>query len=34
MVRPQSVPGEKSLFWVGPAKDDLMEFPEDVKDEI
>jgi phage-related protein len=34
MVRPQSVFGEKPLFWVGPAKDDLMEFPEAVKDEI
>jgi phage-related protein len=34
MVRPQSVPGEKPLFWVGPAKDDLMEFPEAVEDEI
>jgi phage-related protein len=34
MVRPQSAPGEKPLSWVGPAKDDLMEFPETVKDEI
>jgi phage-related protein len=34
MVRPQSVPGEKPLSWVGPAKHDLMEFPEAVKDEI
>ena len=34
MVRPQSVPGEKPLFWAGSAKDDLMEFPEAVKDEI
>src|SRR5438309_3734492 len=23
MVRPQSVPGEKPLFWVGSAKDEL-----------
>jgi len=34
MVRPQSVPGEKPLFWVGSAKHDLMEFPDGVKDEI
>jgi phage-related protein len=34
MVRPQSVPGDKPLFWVGSAKNDLMEFPEAVKDEI
>ena len=34
MVRPQSVPGEKPLFWVGSAKDELREFPEAVKDEI
>jgi phage-related protein len=34
MVRPQSVLGEKPLFWAGSAKDDLMEFPEAVKDEI
>jgi phage-related protein len=34
MVRPQSIPGETALFWVGSAKDDLMEFPEAVKDEI
>jgi phage-related protein len=34
MARPQSVPGEKPLFWVGSAKNDLMEFPEAVKDEI
>jgi phage-related protein len=34
MVRTQSVPGEKPLFWIGPTKDDLMEFPEAVKDEI
>ena len=34
MVRPQRVPGEKKLFWTGSAKDDLMEFPEAVKDEI
>jgi phage-related protein len=34
MVRTQSVPGEKPLFWVGPTKDLLLEFPEAVKDEI
>ena len=34
MVRPQSVPGEKPLFWAGSSKDDLIEFPEAVKDEI
>ena len=34
MVRAQSVPGEKPLFWVGSSKGDLMEFPEAVKDEI
>lgn len=34
MVRPPSVPGEKPLFWVGSAKDELREFPEAVKDEI
>src|SRR5260370_12796177 len=34
MVRPQSVPGEKPVFWAGSAKDDLMECPEAVKDEI
>jgi phage-related protein len=34
MVRPQSVPGEKPLFWAGASKDDLLEFPEAVKDEI
>jgi phage-related protein len=34
MVGLESVPGEKPLFWAGSAKDDLMEFPEAVKDEI
>jgi len=34
MVRTVSVPGERPLFWTGSAKDDLMEFPEAVKDEI
>jgi phage-related protein len=34
MVRAQSVPGEKPLFWAGSSKDDLTEFPEAVKNEI
>jgi phage-related protein len=34
MVRPQSAPGEKPFFGAGSAKDDLLEFPETVKDEI
>jgi phage-related protein len=34
MVRPQSIPGEKPLFWAGSSKDDLLKFPEAVKDEI
>jgi phage-related protein len=34
MARLKSVPGEKPLFWAGSAKDDLMEFPEAVQDEI
>lgn len=32
MARSKIVPGERPLFWVGSAKDDLMEFPEAVKD--
>jgi len=34
MVRSRRVPGEKPLFWVGSSKDDLLEFPGAVKDEI
>jgi phage-related protein len=34
MTRPRRVPGEKPLFWVGSGKDDLLAFPETVKDEI
>jgi phage-related protein len=34
MVRLNTVPGEEPLFWAGSSKDDLMEFPEAVKDEI
>ena len=34
MTRPKRVPGEKPLFWTGSSKDDLLEFPEAVIDEI
>jgi phage-related protein len=34
MTRPKRVPGEKPLFWIGPSKDDLLAFPEAVKDQI
>jgi len=34
MARLRKAPGEKPLFWVGSAKEDLLEFPEAVKDEI
>jgi phage-related protein len=34
MARWKRVPGEKPLFWVGSAKDDLLAFPEGVQDEI
>jgi len=34
MARSKTVPGEKVLFWVGSAKDDLLNFPEAVKDAI
>lgn len=34
MARSKTVPGEKALFWVGSAKDDLLDFPEAVKDAI
>src|SRR5215471_12565450 len=34
MARARRAPGEKPLLWVGSAKDDLLEFPEAVKDEI
>ncbi len=34
MVRAKRATGEKSLFWVGSAKRDLLAFPEPVKDEI
>ncbi|MGO9864061.1 MAG: type II toxin-antitoxin system RelE/ParE family toxin [Terriglobales bacterium] len=34
MARLTRVHGEKPLFWVGPAKNDLLDFPEAAKDEI
>jgi phage-related protein len=34
MTRPRRVPGEKPLFWIGSSKEDLLAFPETVKDEI
>lgn len=33
MTRARRVPGEKPLLWVGSTKEDLLEFPEAVKDE-
>jgi phage-related protein len=34
MARSKRVSGEKPLLWVGSAKNDLLEFPEAVKDEV
>ena len=34
MARQTRVPGEKRLFWTGSSKDDLLAFPEAVKDEL
>jgi len=34
VARLRRVPGEKSLFWVGSSKEDLLAFPEAVQDEI
>ncbi len=34
MTRPRTVPGKKPLFWIGSSKDDLLAFPEAVKDDI
>jgi phage-related protein len=34
MTRPKRVPGEKPLFWIGSSREDLLAFPEIVKDEI
>ncbi len=33
-MRPKRVPGERPLFWVGPSREDLLAFPEAVKDGI
>lgn len=34
MARSTRAPGERPLFWVGSAKDNLLDFPEAAKDEI
>jgi phage-related protein len=34
MARPKRVRGEKPLFWIGSSREDLLAFPETVKDEI
>ncbi len=34
MTRAKATPGEKPLFWVGSTRDDLLGFPEAVKDAI
>src|ERR1035438_2728520 len=34
MARLKNAPGEKLLFWIGSAKNDLLKFPDAVKDEI
>lgn len=34
MSRNRRIEGEKPLYWVGSAKNDLLRFPEEVKDEI
>ena len=34
MTRAKRVPGERPLFWIGSSKDDLLAFPEAVKDDI
>jgi phage-related protein len=34
MARLRRVAGEKPLFWIGSSKEDLLAFPEPVKDEI
>ena len=34
MTRPNRIAGERPLFWVGPSKSDLLDFPEAVKDEM
>lgn len=34
MARSRRVSGEKPLFWVGSSKDDLLNFPDGVQNEI
>ncbi len=34
MTRAKRVSGERPLFWVGSSKDDLLTFPESVKDAL
>src|SRR5262245_1933309 len=34
MARKTRTPGEKPLYWVASSKDDVLTFPEPVKDEI
>src|SRR6202521_43931 len=34
MARSKRVHGEKPLFWTGSSKDELLNFPEAVKDEV
>jgi phage-related protein len=34
MARAKTVSGERPLFWVGSSKEDLLDFPEPVKDAL
>ena len=34
MARKTRAPGEKPLFWVASSKNDLLSFPEPVKNEV
>lgn len=34
MTRPKRTAGEKALFWIASSREDLLAFPETVKDEI
>jgi phage-related protein len=34
MSRARRAPGEKPLFWIGSSLNDLLAFPEAVKDEV
>jgi phage-related protein len=34
MARPKRVSGERPLFWIGSSRNDLVNFPEAVQDEI